>query len=231
MPCRTAGRPPAAPGRPLEPGRQQRLDQRPQAVVHDPRPNTHTIPNGRTVTPITPDQHTSTSWMLRLLSGVTYSAYPPLQALQAQETARFYDQVLVATIVPLVPGPLERLRAGIDVLDVGTGQGTRLSCWREPSLPAASTAWTRGTDDAGVAQQAAEEAQDLLSRLRSRPTLYELATNPLLLTMIAHVHHYRGALPGSRAGVSGQPQVRALRGHPKRGWSPAQGPWGPAGHP
>ncbi|MFF1767078.1 NACHT domain-containing protein [Streptomyces sp. NPDC058249] len=58
-----------------------------------------------------------------------------------------------------------------------------------------------GTDDAGVAQQATEEAQDLLSRLRSRPTLYELATNPLLLTMIAHVHRYRGALPGSRAGL------------------------------
>jgi hypothetical protein len=58
-----------------------------------------------------------------------------------------------------------------------------------------------GTDDAGVAEQATEEAQDLLSRLRSRPTLYELATNPLLLTMIAHVHRYRGALPGSRAGL------------------------------
>lgn len=58
-----------------------------------------------------------------------------------------------------------------------------------------------GVDDAGVAQQAADEAQDLLSRLRSRPALYELATNPLLLTMIAHVHRYRGALPGSRAGL------------------------------
>ncbi|MET9088875.1 NACHT domain-containing protein [Streptomyces sp. NPDC004237] len=58
-----------------------------------------------------------------------------------------------------------------------------------------------GTDDSGVVQQAADEAQDLLSRLRSRPALYELATNPLLLTMIAHVHRYRGALPGSRAGL------------------------------
>ncbi|AQS68501.1 class I SAM-dependent methyltransferase [Streptomyces pactum] len=55
--------------------------------------------------------------------GVPYSAYPRFQALQAEETARVYDQALVDTIVPLAPGLPERLRAGIDVLDVGTGQG------------------------------------------------------------------------------------------------------------
>lgn len=55
--------------------------------------------------------------------GVPYSAYPRFQALQAQETARVYDQALVDTIVPLVPGLSQRLRDGLDVLDVGTGQG------------------------------------------------------------------------------------------------------------
>jgi 2-polyprenyl-3-methyl-5-hydroxy-6-metoxy-1,4-benzoquinol methylase len=55
--------------------------------------------------------------------GVPYAAYPRFQALQAEETARVYDLALVGTIVPLVPGLEERLRAGIDVLDVGTGQG------------------------------------------------------------------------------------------------------------
>ncbi|WP_396446634.1 class I SAM-dependent methyltransferase [Actinomadura sp.] len=55
--------------------------------------------------------------------GVPYSAYPRFQALQAQETARVYDAALVDTIVPLVPGLTERLRDGIDALDVGTGQG------------------------------------------------------------------------------------------------------------
>lgn len=55
--------------------------------------------------------------------GVPYSAYPRFQALQAEETARVYDLALVDTIVPLVPGLEERLSAGIDVLDVGTGQG------------------------------------------------------------------------------------------------------------
>lgn len=55
--------------------------------------------------------------------GVPYSAYPRFQALQAEETARVYDRGLVDTIVPLVPGLTERLRSGIEALDVGTGQG------------------------------------------------------------------------------------------------------------
>ncbi|MBD0843354.1 class I SAM-dependent methyltransferase [Streptomyces sp. TRM68416] len=55
--------------------------------------------------------------------GVPYSAYPRFQSLQAEETARVYDLALVDTVVPLVPGLVERLGKGIDVLDVGTGQG------------------------------------------------------------------------------------------------------------
>ncbi|KJS57330.1 transcriptional regulator [Streptomyces rubellomurinus subsp. indigoferus] len=55
--------------------------------------------------------------------GMPYSAYPRFQRLQAEETARVYDLALVDAIVPLVPGLTERLRAGADALDVGTGQG------------------------------------------------------------------------------------------------------------
>lgn len=42
-------------------------------------------------------------------------------------------------------------------------------------------------------------ADDLLTRLRKQAALYDLAANPLLLTMTANVHRYRGQLPGSRA--------------------------------
>lgn len=55
--------------------------------------------------------------------GVPYSAYPRFQELQALETGRVYDAALVERIIPLVPGLTERLRDGIDALDVGTGQG------------------------------------------------------------------------------------------------------------
>jgi len=55
-----------------------------------------------------------------------------------------------------------------------------------------------GKDDAGVHQRAGKDAKDLLQRLRTSPSLSALTVNPLLLTMIAMVHRYHGALPGSR---------------------------------
>ena len=56
-----------------------------------------------------------------------------------------------------------------------------------------------GLDDEVVRSLAAANSADLLGRLRKAQHLYDLAVNPLLLTMMAHVHKYRGVLPGSRA--------------------------------
>ncbi len=55
-----------------------------------------------------------------------------------------------------------------------------------------------GKIDDGVSQRARQGARDLLQRLRENPTLSVLTVNPLLLTMIAMVHRYRGQLPGRR---------------------------------
>ena len=52
--------------------------------------------------------------------------------------------------------------------------------------------------------RARESADRLTSLLREHPALYDLAVNPLLLTMIATAHRYRGALPGSRADLYGE---------------------------
>ena len=57
-------------------------------------------------------------------------------------------------------------------------------------------------EDVGL--RAESEADDLLTRLNDAPGLYDLTVNPLLLTMIATVHRYRGALPGSRADLYGE---------------------------
>ena len=56
-----------------------------------------------------------------------------------------------------------------------------------------------GEKSADVTRRATEETNDLLERLHHNFALYELTVNPLLLTMIANVHKFRGALPGSRA--------------------------------
>jgi predicted NACHT family NTPase len=53
-------------------------------------------------------------------------------------------------------------------------------------------------EDEGVKHNAQLNADDLLERLQSLPSLSALTVNPLLLTMIAMVHRYRGQLPGRR---------------------------------
>lgn len=54
--------------------------------------------------------------------GVPYSAYPKFQELQGEETARVFDAKLVDRIMPL-SGIVDRLTEGIDVLDIGCGEG------------------------------------------------------------------------------------------------------------
>lgn len=55
-----------------------------------------------------------------------------------------------------------------------------------------------GKDDPGVREVANRQADDLIQRIQTSPPLAAMALNPLLLTMIATVHCYRGALPGRR---------------------------------
>ncbi len=55
--------------------------------------------------------------------GVHYSAYEHFHRIMAQQSGQTFDATLVDTTLPLVPGLIERLRAGIDALDVGCGSG------------------------------------------------------------------------------------------------------------
>ena len=55
--------------------------------------------------------------------GVPYSSFPKFQAIQGEETRGIYDATLVGVTIPLVPGMVEKLQAGIEVADVGCGQG------------------------------------------------------------------------------------------------------------
>ena len=55
--------------------------------------------------------------------GVPYAEYPRFQRVMAETSGIVFDAQLIGAIVPLVPGLAESLVRGIDVLDVGCGQG------------------------------------------------------------------------------------------------------------
>ncbi len=55
--------------------------------------------------------------------GVSYSAFPRFHALRAEESGEVFDAALTGTILPLVNGLTERLKAGIEVADFGCGKG------------------------------------------------------------------------------------------------------------
>ena len=55
--------------------------------------------------------------------GIPYSAMPRFQSLQAEESAQIQDGGLIDVTLPLVDGLVDRLRAGIDVIDIGCGHG------------------------------------------------------------------------------------------------------------
>jgi SAM-dependent methyltransferase len=55
--------------------------------------------------------------------GVPYSAYPGLQEQLDNESRPVFDATLIDKTLPVVPGLVERLKAGIDVADVGCGSG------------------------------------------------------------------------------------------------------------
>ncbi len=59
--------------------------------------------------------------------GVSYSAYPEFQAIQAEDSGPLFDAELVSSILPLVPEIIPRLRRGIDVVDLACGQGHALN--------------------------------------------------------------------------------------------------------
>jgi 2-polyprenyl-3-methyl-5-hydroxy-6-metoxy-1,4-benzoquinol methylase len=59
--------------------------------------------------------------------GVPYAAFPRFQQVMAEDSGQTVAAALVDTILPLVPGLVESLHSGIDVLDVGCGRGRALN--------------------------------------------------------------------------------------------------------
>ncbi len=59
--------------------------------------------------------------------GVPYSRYSRFQEMMKAESSVVFDNALLPTILPLVPGLVGRLTDGIDVADVGCGSGRAIT--------------------------------------------------------------------------------------------------------
>jgi hypothetical protein len=103
-----------------------------------------------------------------------------------------------------VPGSLTS-RADLYVVRPFTPEQVRLFLDRWYLAAERHATGTSGrTAQRAVRERGRKSADRLDSMLREHPALHDLAVNPLLLTMIATAHRYRGALPGSRADLYGE---------------------------
>jgi SAM-dependent methyltransferase len=86
--------------------------------------------------------------------GVPYSKYPKFQQLMAEESAGVHDASLIDGILPLADGLVDRLKSGIDVCDVGCGQGHAVNLMAHAFPQSRITGWDFSEE--GIAAATAE---------------------------------------------------------------------------
>jgi 2-polyprenyl-3-methyl-5-hydroxy-6-metoxy-1,4-benzoquinol methylase len=99
--------------------------------------------------------------------GVPYSAYNRFHEVMAEESAQTTVAGLFEHILPMVPGLVEKLQSGIDVLDLGCGAGWGLMAMAEEY---ASSRFT-GYD---FSEQAIQSARDLARQRRQNNVHFEV---------------------------------------------------------
>jgi len=113
-------------------------------VEHDPQDATYQLPQEHATfltRAASPDNIAVTAQFIPLLAsvedgvvesfrnggGVPYSAFPRFHEVMAEDSGQTIVGTLTDHILPLVPGLIEHLEEGIDVLDVGCGSGRALN--------------------------------------------------------------------------------------------------------
>jgi SAM-dependent methyltransferase len=98
--------------------------------------------------------------------GLPYASFPDFQRLMAEESMQVLDSSLLQVTLPLIPGLVERLQAGIDVADIGCGSGHALNLMAQ-AFPRSRFA---GYD---FSQEGITAAQDEARRLGLTNTRFE----------------------------------------------------------
>lgn len=90
--------------------------------------------------------------------GVPYSAYKRFHAVMAEDSGQSVLSSLMDTVLPLVPGGLEALTSGIEVLDVGCGSGRALNLMARHFPRSRFVGYDLSPEAIGIAQHEAREA-------------------------------------------------------------------------
>jgi ubiquinone/menaquinone biosynthesis C-methylase UbiE len=96
--------------------------------------------------------------------GLPYAAYDEFSRVMADVSGARFDALLLSRVLPAVPGLVERLQSGIDVLDVGCGTGKAVQIMAEAFPNSRFTAFDFAA--ATVAAVQAEAAQLGLTNAR-----------------------------------------------------------------
>jgi SAM-dependent methyltransferase len=125
--------------------------------------------------------------------GLTVDLYADHLAVLAEETGTLYDAALIDSILPLVPGLVERLEHGIDALDIGCGHGHAVNLMGK-AFPA-STFTGYDLSDKAITAAHAEAAELELTNarfaVRDATTLDEPQAYDLVSAFIAIHDHTR----------------------------------------
>jgi 2-polyprenyl-3-methyl-5-hydroxy-6-metoxy-1,4-benzoquinol methylase len=87
--------------------------------------------------------------------GVPYSQFGKFQELMAEESAGVVDATLLASTLPLT-GMVDRLKSGIDVLDIGCGQGHAINTMAREFPNSRFTGYDFSEEGVGMGQKEAK---------------------------------------------------------------------------
>lgn len=90
--------------------------------------------------------------------GLCYHDYPHFHALMAEDSDQTVVDPLFDAVLPLVPGLIERLEKGIDVLDAGCGRGRALLAMARRFPASRFVGYDLGADAIAVAAESARAA-------------------------------------------------------------------------
>jgi 2-polyprenyl-3-methyl-5-hydroxy-6-metoxy-1,4-benzoquinol methylase len=119
--------------------------------------------------------------------GVPYSEYPRFHEVMAEDSGQTVVSVLSESILPLVPGLVERLENGIDVLDVGTGSGRALNLMARTFPNSRFVGYDISEEGISRARAEAEQngTENVRFEIRDAATLEEIGRYDLITTFDA----------------------------------------------